>query len=211
MVPAVLLASCSEEDDSVEEYPNWQNTNVAYFDSVYNVAAQAISQGDNSYKLIKSWTYGDSDSAHNNKENFIVVKVVNEGAGSGCPLYTDSVRVHYQGRLLPSTSYKSGYAFSQSWVSADDVDTTTDVPAELLVSGTVTGFATALQKMHIGDRWLIYIPYQLRYGTGGSTSIPGYSTLIFDVTLHSYYKVGTELPDFKSVGAAATSGYWVTE
>jgi FKBP-type peptidyl-prolyl cis-trans isomerase FklB len=65
------------------------------------------------------------------------------------------------------------------------------------VSGLIDGMVTALMKMHIGDRWKVYIPYQLGYGTttSSSTSIPGYSTLIFDLTLSSYYRMDTTVPD----------------
>lgn len=36
---------------------------------------------------------------------------------------------------------------------------------------------------HVGDRWMIYIPYTLGYGTRTSGPIPGYSTLLFEVEL----------------------------
>lgn len=37
--------------------------------------------------------------------------------------------------------------------------------------------------MHPGDRWMIYIPYELGYGSRTSGPIPAYSTLIFEVEL----------------------------
>jgi len=52
--------------------------------------------------------------------------------------------------------------------------------------------------MHIGDRWKVYMPYQLAYGESGSSSIPGYSTLVFDMTLVAYYRAGTTLPDWSA-------------
>ena len=45
------------------------------------------------------------------------------------------------------------------------------------------GFVTALLHMHSGDRWRVYIPYQLGYNTTEKTGIPAYSTLIFDLAL----------------------------
>lgn len=62
-------------------------------------------------------------------------------------------------------------------------------PAELTVSDMVDGFATALQNMHPGDRWEIWIPQQMGYGSAGrsasgSVIIKPYTTLIFD--LESY-------------------------
>jgi FKBP-type peptidyl-prolyl cis-trans isomerase FklB len=37
--------------------------------------------------------------------------------------------------------------------------------------------------MPVGSKWRVYIPYYLAYGSSGSTSIPAYSTLIFDMKL----------------------------
>ena len=50
----------------------------------------------------------------------------------------------------------------------------------------VDGFATALQNMHPGDRWEIWIPQQMGYGSAGrsasgSVIIKPYTTLIFDL------------------------------
>lgn len=67
-------------------------------------------------------------------------------------------------------------------------DNSEDRSVEFTVkSGSVIdGFLIALQNMTIGDKWTIYIPWQLGYGSTGLISsgvvkIPGYSTLIFDV------------------------------
>ena len=43
----------------------------------------------------------------------------------------------------------------------------------------------ALQYMREGERWMLYVPYQSGYGAKPATGItvPGYSTLIFDIIL----------------------------
>lgn len=57
------------------------------------------------------------------------------------------------------------------------------------VGGLVQGWQEALCMMNDGERWRIYIPYDLGYGSAGSTGadgnflIPPYSTLIFDLEL----------------------------
>ena len=198
-VVAVLLglASCSETDDTVEEYPDWQNKNEAFFNSKYNAARQQVANGSTEWKIFKS--YARDGSTSDSPTDYILVKVIRNGSGSGCPLFTDTVRAHYRGQLLASATHvdkrdsELGYVFDKSW-SSDEFDERISVPSKLAVGGMIDGFSTALQHMHIGDRWLVYIPYQLGYGTSGSTKIPGYSTLVFDIALAAYYRPGKVVP-----------------
>ena len=54
------------------------------------------------------------------------------------------------------------------------------------LGGFIDGFTTALLKMHPGDHWQVFIPYQLAYGASGNSSIQGYSMLRFEMVLKSY-------------------------
>jgi peptidylprolyl isomerase len=47
----------------------------------------------------------------------------------------------------------------------------------------IEGWQLALQEMRVGDRWIIYIPYNFGYGNRASGPIPAFSTLIFEVEL----------------------------
>ena len=187
---ALLMVSCSTESDTTEEYPDWQNRNETYFKLVSDSAKTAIASGSTQWKYIPGYTR--NDSVAKNWDEYIVVKVLKEGTGVGCPIYTDSVKVHYRGRLLPSTSYQDGYVFDESF-SDDNLDVATSTPTSFIVSGLINGMTTALQNMHIGDYWRVYIPYTLAYGTSGTTGIPAYSTLIFDMQLDSYSRAGRDM------------------
>lgn len=185
------LASCSEEDDTVEEFPNWQARNDAFFnsltDSVMNLLELNPARTD--WKRIKSWS--KSDSIEGSNSDYIIVNVIEEGdAASATPLYTDTVTVHYLGRLLPSVSYPYGYVFDQSYYGNyyDDVSK----PLQMAIGNSggnmlVDGFTTALQHMRRGDHWMVYIPYQLGYGSQSQTGVPAYSTLIFDLRLVDFW------------------------
>ncbi len=203
LFPFLLLASCSESDGTVEEYPDWQNKNTAYWASTVSKAQNAIAQGDTSWKIFRNYSIEDTLSSAPVTDN-IVVNVLENGTGSGSPLYTDSVRVRYEGRLLPSTSYADGYVFDTTWPEGT-TDATAGV-ADFKVSKLTDGFATALQHMHIGDKWLVYVPWTLAYGESGSGSIPGYSVLRFTIQLVAYSREGSSLPKFKAKRAV-----WVTE
>lgn len=203
LAPVGLLSSCSESDNEEEEFPNWKKTNEQYFNNLYAMAKSSADMGDKSWKVIRQWSLEESTAK--DPYDYIVVNVLENGTGSGCPLYTDSVKVHDEGRLLPSTSYPDGYVFDKSFTG--EFNPATALPAKFAVSGMIDGFTTALQYMHIGDRWKVYIPYQLGYGSSASGSIPAYSTLVFDVTLVSYYRAGVEVPDSKARPATG----WIEE
>lgn len=81
------------------------------------------------------------------------------------------VRVNYTGWLVDGTQFDSGK------------------DAEFLVGNLVQGWQEILCMMIDGQKWRIYIPYNLAYGDAGSVGsdgnfrIPPYSTLIFDLEL----------------------------
>ena len=52
-------------------------------------------------------------------------------------------------------------------------------------SELIEGWIIALQQMHEGERWKLYLPAELAYGKYDQPGIPGGSTLIFDIELLS--------------------------
>lgn len=188
-VLTLLSFSSCEEKSAESEYSNWENRNNAYVDSIAKVAK---TNADGTWSIIKAYTLGDSTELYNGQNNrFIYVKKLEKGVGTQRPLYGDSVRVHYFGRLIPSKTYPQGYNFDKSYLG-DTLSSKTDVPALLSVANTVVGFSTALQNMVVGDRWIVYVPYDLGYGTTDQSSIPAYSTLIFEMKLARIYRKGID-------------------
>ena len=53
------------------------------------------------------------------------------------------------------------------------------------VRDLIPGWIIALQKMHPGDKWEVYIPAEQAYGKLNQPGIPGGSTLIFEIELIS--------------------------
>lgn len=182
----MTMTSCSEEDDTVEEYANWQVVNETRFqqlsDSVKLLLAENPDRKD--WKRLKCWAKMTEEEGADT--DYILVKVLGEGdaAASDMPLYTDSVSVHYQGRLLPSHSYAEGYVFDQSYYGTFNPDLC--LPSKMQLNTLISGFTTAVMNMHRGDHWLVYIPHQLGYGAT-ATAIPAYSLLIFDIALVDFW------------------------
>ncbi len=109
------------------------------------------------------------------KEGIIVTKsglqyeVLSEGTGKK-PKATDTVRCHYEGRLLDGSIFDSSYKRNE--------------PADFGLQQVIAGWTEGVQLMSEGAKYRFYIPYMLAYGEGGAGAmIPPYSALIFDVEL----------------------------
>lgn len=185
LLAVLTLASCKEEDDAVEEFANWQETNDAYFSRLVWEVQQGFSSLPQQWVLIPCYTMPEVGYTLNYYD-YVVAEKLEQGSGTTSPLLTDSVEVHYSGRLLPSASYPKGYQFDSSY--AGTFDPVLATPSKFAVLGVVKGFSTALMNMHRGDHWRIYIPYQLAYGATARTAVPAYSTLIFDLRLEDFWR-----------------------
>ena len=102
------------------------------------------------------------------------IQTLRPGAGRS-PGPDDAVLINYVGRLA------SGKVF-------DKADR-----AGMMVSGTVPGFAEALQHMSKGGTYRVWIPPQLGYGAAGAGDgvIPPNATLDFTITLLDIGKAAT--------------------
>ena len=56
-------------------------------------------------------------------------------------------------------------------------------PFAMRLSDLIDGWIVAMQQMHVGDQWELYIPAEMGYGKFSQPGIPGGSTLIFEVEL----------------------------
>ena len=178
IIGALFLASfvfvaCEETEGVADPYTDWEVRNQAYIDSIAEVAKNNPSE----WKVIRSYKLPSSFTGVNDN---IYCKVLEEGTGGISPIFTDVVSVHYRGRLIPLYD-GSEFVFDQSFQGSLNPDVA--LPVQFALNAVVTGWTTALQQMKVGDRWGIYIPADLAYGDYGQSSIPGYSTLIFDITL----------------------------
>lgn len=119
---------------------------------------------------------GEAFLAENAKKEGVVTlpsglqyKVLNAGTGA-TPKASDSVECHYEGRLIDGSVFDSSYQRGET--------------ATFGVTQVIAGWVEALQLMKEGDKWQLYIPYNLAYGErGAGAQIPPYATLIFDVEL----------------------------
>ena len=95
--------------------------------------------------------------------------VLKHGTGTVSPKATDTVKVHYVGRLLDGKVFDSSIARGQ--------------PISFPLNGVIAGWTEGVQLMKVGDKFRFVIPPNLAYGANSPPPIPPNSTLVFEVEL----------------------------
>lgn len=139
-------------------------------------AIQKLLQERFTAKMAEQKAAGEKWLAENGKkegvkslEKGLQYKVLKSGDGES-PTAADTVRVHYTGKLTDGTVFDSSVQRGQ--------------PAQFAVGQVIPGWTMALQKMKVGDKWMIYIPSDLGYGERGSgRAIGPNEVLVFEVEL----------------------------
>lgn len=122
-------------------------------------------------------TAGATFLAENGKKTSIVTtasglqyEVLTKGTGTKSPSASDTVEVHYEGKLLDGSVFDSSYKRGQS--------------ISFPLNRVIAGWTEGLQLMTEGAKYRLYIPSDLAYGSrGAGGAIPPNATLIFDVEL----------------------------
>ena len=96
----------------------------------------------------------------------IRVMVPGEGAA---PKLSNTVRVHYVGRLKDGQVFDDSHAHGQ--------------PSDFVVNQLIAGWAAAMPVLKPGGRAVFFIPPSLGYGSYRTAKIPANSGLIFEVEL----------------------------
>lgn len=99
----------------------------------------------------------------------ILYKPLNKSDYAAPVPHRNSVVVcHYTGRTI------NGKKFDSSRGGA---------PLAIRLRELIPGWIIALQQMHVGDKWEVYIPAEMGYGRSSQPGIPAGSTLIFEIEL----------------------------
>ena len=189
VIASCLFAAC-EETSEVNEYANWRERNQRFIDSIAAVAEENV---DGNWRIYKSLTLPPDNpnelAQAKDVNDYVYCHIEQSGTGTTSPIYTDSIRASYRMWLINGTMLDQSFRgeFHPSF----------SVPAKFYMKSTIVGWTTAMQQMHVGDSWAIYIPYTLGYGTTPSGNIPAYSTLKYWVNLAGIYPTGTVVPEWQ--------------
>lgn len=101
----------------------------------------------------------------------IYYKVLTQGdKTSAQPTARSIITAHYSGWTINGKKFDSSRG---------------GVPLACRLCDLIEGWIIAMQQMHIGDKWEIYLPAEMGYGKFSQPGIPGGSTLIFEIELIS--------------------------
>lgn len=99
----------------------------------------------------------------------ILYKRIKSGDPKGrTPNRNSVVTVHYTGKTINGKTFDSSRG---------------GVAPAFRLRELIPGWIIALQQMHVGDKWELYIPAEQAYVRLNQPGIPGGSTLIFEIEL----------------------------
>lgn len=99
----------------------------------------------------------------------VCYKVLQSGPEGGKqPTPSSVVSCHYLGRTIDGKCFDTSLG---------------GYPLAIRLRDLIEGWGIALQQMRVGDKWEIYIPSELGYGSFSQPGIPANSTLIFEIEL----------------------------
>lgn len=176
-----MISSCSDEDENV-----WKTRNESLFDALGKKEVvlpryQTIGPNDTVKVAYDTLLYVKvhpeeviTDTASNG--SLIKYKVLRRSSNTQTPYFNSIVKYNFEGWLMNGTIFDTTYGKNSSGpVSA--------IVCGNKVGGIIRGWTEVLQKMHVGDKYEVYIPWNMGYGESENGSIPGYSTLIFILEL----------------------------
>ena len=123
-------------------------------------------------------------------------KRIESGTGE-TPFFTDKVKVFYTGwykndwsKADTYTDDKNNLIINKNIFDSTNLDPNGKpkdniIPREFEIKTLVDGFSTALQYMKIGDKWEVWIPWNLGYGAfdNRNSGIKAHTTLVFEIEL----------------------------
>lgn len=164
----LLVSSCKDSDDS-------EAVDQEAYRLEQDIAFQAKANDSNYVKWVSE--AGDG---------YVFAKQIKKGNGKKA-YFTSRVSVYYKGTLTDGTEFDQRLfddgtplrcAVNSLYANYSSYNPTG-------YSSVISGWSVALQNMVEGDKFEVWIPQQLAYGSMTSGKIPAYSTLIFEMELVS--------------------------
>ena len=141
----------------------------------YKERRMAEAQADFQKQALENKTRGEQFLAENGKKATVATtasglqyEVLTQGTGVQ-PVASDTVEVHYEGKLTDGTVFDSSIKRGE--------------PVSFPLNQVIPGWTEGVQLMSVGSKYKFTIPSALAYGEQGSGPITPNSVLVFEVEL----------------------------
>lgn len=165
------LKTTLEDGESLLSEEQLANT-AAEFEQVFNEAAMKKMAEQEAATAAEAAAFMETNAKAEGvtvTDSGLQYKVLTAAEGDK-PAATDTVQVHYVGKLLDGTEFDSSVARGE--------------PATFPLDQVISGWTEGVQLMSVGSKYEFWIPSDLAYGDQGIPgSIPGGSVLNFEVEL----------------------------
>ena len=174
MKSAGIVMNVDQFVQGMKDYLSGKKTRFTIIEAgqMIEAAFSKVMEGINAEEAQKEITFLAENSKKpgvNITSTGLQYEIIFETNGSK-PHFTDTVLVHYTGKLLDGTLFDSSYERG--------------APAKFPLYGVIPGWGEGLQLMSVGSKYILYVPSEHGYGPNGIQNvIPPYSTLIFEVEL----------------------------
>lgn len=213
----LMLIACKEDDESIDytKYYDWRDKNIMMS---YNLIEDARTLGQDAYFTDSIVSLSEPMAYYTmyrrlEKANEDSLRKINKWY---TPYYNSTVRVYYtlykpesvwdrfeeygvindrqkrNNAEIMDKIFGIGYGPGMSGyeVKADTLESFQVRYLDTTCDGVIKGWQDCLQYMHIGDNWLINVPWYLAYGQSGSGNIGPYTNLYFRIKLIDITSLG---------------------
>ena len=161
MAAVLILPSCLGGDNNYADYSVWRELNQHYIDS----ASMATEGGQLVYTpIVPDWD-----------KSFTVL------------MRWHNTREENANLLTPFSNSTCHVKYTLTSIYGDTLDSSSNF--ECVPNQMITGFMAAVTNMCVNDTVTAIIPYSAGYGVYGSSSIPPFTTLVFNIRLDSISKL----------------------
>lgn len=196
---AANFVACNDDDDSnvdYTEYYDWRDENNAVMDML---ETSFSTYGKQAYFTD---TIGSLAEPLAPKCYYRVISSANEDSLRKInrwftPYYTSTLKMHYTlydpesvMEKLPTdlSSFNDASVMDKIFFDSENKADTLESNqvtfySDFTCADVIVGWADIIQHMHIGDNWLVCIPWFLAYGQAGNSSVDPYSNLYFRMQL----------------------------
>lgn len=157
-----------EVDEQMDTFQNDLNTKMEEYQAKLEAEAQEEAEANLAAGDAFREEYAAKEGVETT-ESGLMYRVLETSDSEESPKAEDTVRVHYRGTFIDGKEFDSSYERKQ--------------PIDFPLRGVIPGWTEGVQLMNVGDKYEFVIKPELAYGEMDRGTIPGNSTLVFEVEL----------------------------